>query len=172
MVAPLTKLTKKDVRGGWANEQDIHSILCCPDFKHTCILQTDASNKGLSALLFQVIDGRECVTYASRLLKDAELKYSATEKEYLAVTWGIHKKRPYLKEYHFKVITDHQSIKWLHSLQYRKGALNGVADALSRQPLASIVLHAVMDDTPNGSYYNRIIIELEKSPKKKPKLLH
>lgn len=124
------------------------------------MLQTDASDIGLGAVLTQGIDGDEqVVAYASRSLQNAERNYSATEKECLAVVWGIQKMRPYLEGYHFKVITDHFSLKWLRTLdnpsgrlarwsvalqqfdfevEYRKGALNHVPDALSRQPISTV----------------------------------
>jgi len=68
--------------------------------------------------------------------------------------------RDYLEGYRFTVVTDHQSLKWLQRLEsptgrlgrwvfelqqfdfdirYRKGALNKVADALSRQPESSAI---------------------------------
>lgn len=55
-----------------------------------------------------------------------------------------------LEGYHFRVTTDHMSLKWLHKIdnpsgrlsrlamdfyyKYRRGALNGIADTLLRQP--------------------------------------
>lgn len=70
------------------------------------------------------------------------------------MVWGIRKLRAYLEGYHFTVLTDHQSLKWLMKLddptgrlarwalqqydfeiRYRRGTLNNVADALSRSPL-------------------------------------
>ena len=68
--------------------------------------------------------------------------------------WSIPKFRPYLEGYHFTVITDHRSLRWLHSLKepsgrlmrwvlelqqwdfeivHRKGAIHHVPDALSRE---------------------------------------
>lgn len=131
-------------------------ILTCPDFSKTFLLQVDASNEGLGAALSQQSDNQESViAFASRLLSDSEKKFSTTEKECLALVWATRKFRPYLEGYRFTAITDHQALKWLMSLdkpsgrlarwilelqqldfdiQYRKGAMHKVPDALSRYP--------------------------------------
>ena len=83
----------------------------------------------------------------------AERNYSITERECRAVLWAIRKFRLYVGGYHFTVITDHCSLKWLYNLHnptgrlarwalelqaydfeiiHRKGSLNYVPDALSR----------------------------------------
>jgi len=167
ITAPLTKLLRKKQAWNWSDQQEeafqklkqtlgSAPILTCPDFQKTFFLQTDSSNFGLGAALFQKEGEKEkVIAYASRSLNAAEKNYSTTEKECLAVVWAIQKMRHYLEGYHFKVITDHQALKWLHSLKnptgrlarwainlqqydfeiiYRKGSLNQVADALSRQP--------------------------------------
>lgn len=130
-------------------------VLACQDFCCPFTLQTDASTVSLGAILTQEFDeGERVIAYASRTLNPAERNYSATELECLAVVWGIRRIRDYLEEYRFTVITDHQSLKWLRRIespsgrlsrwlcelqqydfdvQYRRGALNQVADALSRK---------------------------------------
>jgi len=131
-------------------------ILACPDYQRIFILQTNASTLGLGAVLTQNFpEGERVIAYASRTLKPAERNYTATKLECLAVVWGIRRMRDYLEGYRFTVVTDHQSLKWLKNLdnpsgrlgrwvfelqqynyeiRYRRGALNKVADALSRQP--------------------------------------
>jgi Reverse transcriptase (RNA-dependent DNA polymerase). len=164
---PLTQLLHKKAKWKWTEEEEIAfqtlkqhlitaPVLACPDFGRPFTLQTDASEYGLGAVLTQEIDHKErVIAYASRTLNNAEKNYSVTEKECLAIIWGIRKMRPYLEGYHFTVLTDHQALKWLQKIdsptgrlarwalelqqfdfeiKYRKGSTNQVADALSRQP--------------------------------------
>ena len=133
---------------------DISTHFNRPDFSQLFQLETDASDTGLGVVLTQAIDEIDhVIVYASRNLNSAESRYSASEKECLAVVWAIRKFRPYLEGYSFKVITDHMAVKWLHNLKnptgrlarwalellefnyeviYRKGSSNLVPDALSR----------------------------------------
>lgn len=75
-------------------------------------------------MLTQKLDGAErVIAYASRHLNGAEKNYSATEKESLAIIWGIRQMRPYPEGYEFIVITDHLSLKWLNSIDSPTGRL-------------------------------------------------
>ncbi|XP_036143394.1 uncharacterized protein K02A2.6-like [Monomorium pharaonis] len=161
-------------------------VLACPDFSRQFVLQTDASTTGLGAVLTQNFpEGERVIAYASRTLNSAERNYSATELECLAVVWGIRRMRCYLEGYRFKVITDHQSLRWLShidsptgrlgrwafelqqynfEIQYRKGTLNRVADALSRRHAT----HAIT--LPDCAWYRRTWRAVRNAPREHPDL--
>lgn len=74
--------------------------------------------------LGQMQNGKEVVVaYAGRSLNSAELSYSATEKEALAVIEGIKKFQPYLYGRKFTVHTDHHALKWLMTIKDVTGRL-------------------------------------------------
>ena len=132
-------------------------ILCLPDYSKTFCLRTDASDKGLGAVLLQNVDGTNMpIAYASRKLLDREANYATIEKELLAIMWGIDKFKSYLYGKEFVLQTDQQPLtylrnmrnsngrlmRWALSLQslsfrieYIKGQDNVGADILSRCPL-------------------------------------
>ena len=129
-------------------------VLIYPDFEKEFILFTDASNYGIAAILSQMKDERECViAYASRHLNEAEMKYSATEKEALAIVFGVKYFKHYLTGNHFNIVSDARPLVWLNSIKdptgrlarwaielsnmkytikYRPGRNNQNADCLSR----------------------------------------
>ena len=167
LAAPLVSLTKKGTKFHWSKEHSesflvLKDLLCqapvlaYPRFDHPFVLQTDASDLGLGAVLTQIdADGNErVISYASRPLTDREKGYSATEKEALAVVFATDYYRVYLLGKHFTLITDHSALRWLHSVEpkgriarwvmdlqeytfdvrHRPGTANQNADALSRLP--------------------------------------
>ena len=131
------------------------SVLRQPDFSKEFILDTDASNTGLGAVLSQKFaDGEYPIIFLSRRLRDAELNYSISEKEMLAALWAMEQLHYYLFGRRFILRTDHKALlafnvkgevksrrieRWYFRLQtytfdvvYRKGEEQGNADALSR----------------------------------------
>ena len=174
IAAPLHNLTRKDVSWKWNEEcqqafeclkQKLVQapILAYPNFERDFVLETDASVKGIGAVLSQKLDdGRlHPVAYASRSLSVAERNYSITELETLAVVWAVQHFRAYLYGHNVMVITDHSAVKsiletpgssgkharwWLKvfgcgigqvNIVYRPGRENTQADALSRNPVSS-----------------------------------
>ncbi|KAL0186488.1 hypothetical protein M9458_018158, partial [Cirrhinus mrigala] len=90
------------------------TVLRAPDFNCPFLLQTDASDTGLGAVLSQVRDGEEHpATYISRKLTPAETRYAAVEKEALAIKWAVLELRYYLLGRRFTLITDHAPLQWM-----------------------------------------------------------
>lgn len=88
-------------------------------------LQTDASIKGISGILYQTTeDGNQHVnTMVSRCLSIAETHYSTTELELLAIIYSISKCRTYLLGTKFEIITDHQALIFLNKAQFHSSRL-------------------------------------------------
>ena len=74
-----------------------YPILRLPDLSKPYVVATDASDSGAGAALCQRIDGKLIVIeYASRAWTPAESRYTATEKECLAMKWAAERWRLYL----------------------------------------------------------------------------
>ena len=120
------------------------------------ILDTDASDVGIGAVLTQVQNGTEkVISYASRSLSKAERRYCTTRKELLAIVFFTEYFRHYLLGRSFEVRTNHSALRWIFTFKnpegqmacwlemlmrfdfkvtHRPGKLHGNADALSRRP--------------------------------------
>lgn len=125
-------------------------VLRLPDFSRPFVVECDACGTGLGAILSQ--DNQPIASY-SEALKGSALHLSTYDKEMLAIVKAIRKWRPYLLGKPFIVRTDQRSLKFLleqriststqlrwlpkilgydYVIQYKRGAENGGADALSR----------------------------------------
>ena len=172
IAAPLTTLLKKDAFS-WTPEatkafEKLKDAMCrapvlaTPDFTKTFIIECDASGNGIGAVLMQ--DGRP-IAFESRPIKGKNLLKPIYEKEMLAILHALKQWRPYLLGRHFKVKTDHDSLKYFleqrlsseeqqkwvtkmlgydFEIIYKKGKQNVVADALSRKDEdVEVLLHAI-----------------------------
>jgi hypothetical protein len=134
-------------------------VLTLADYSKPFGVRTDASGYAIGAVLFQLNEkGEEMPIYfGSRTLSDAERKYSAGEREMLAIKYWIKYWHTYLWGKHFSVYTDHSPLMGIktrkdvtrrlssmilalqaydYELHYTPGKDNVVADALSRSPFA------------------------------------
>ncbi|UYV72093.1 hypothetical protein LAZ67_9001794 [Cordylochernes scorpioides] len=187
---PLSNLTKKKVPWGWGFSQQkafelLKECLITPpvlkqaDGSSPYIIRTDASSFALGAVLLQGQGaGERPIEYASRLLSPAEINYSTTEREALAVVWALKKFRGYVESSEITIESDHQPLKWLLSLksptgrlarwalevqsfnlkvQYVPGKANVIADMLSRP---------VVPNVPSCEVNNIIVADMPaRSPK-------
>ena len=137
VAAPLSDLTRKGqtskVEWGDAQEkayQTIKTLLTSDpilrllDPEKTFILRTDASDYRIGAVLIQEHEGKLFpICYASKKLSDAELNYSATEIECLAVVWGIKRFHMHLYGVRFVLQTDHEPLKYMNSAKFTNNRL-------------------------------------------------
>jgi hypothetical protein len=75
----------------------------------------DASSIALGEVLSQPEEGdiNHTIVFSNRKLYIYENKYTTTEWEGLAMVYALHKFRHYLLESHFKMYTNHFSLKYL-----------------------------------------------------------
>ena len=130
VAAPLTKYLKGDRDETFELDADAlqaHAdlklaitsapVLALPSKDGAFVLETDASAAQLGVQLLQAQpDGSyRPLGYWSRHCTPPELNYSPTEREALAIVWGVKKCRPYLERTRFVVRSDHQALRWLFS---------------------------------------------------------
>ena len=148
IAAPLTDLTKGGKTGPvtWTETcetafETLKARLCSgpvcslPDFDRLFVLQTDASEGGVGAILCQDQgSGLQPITCASKKLSKAERNYSTIEKECLAIVWGVQKFRQYLYGRTFVVQTDHRPLQYLQEAKTTNSRL--MRWALQLQPFS------------------------------------
>src|SRR5439155_10977600 len=105
---PMNALLKKDIPYVWTEKQQTAfdklrqmlvqaPVLSYSDFTKTFTIYTDALGIGLGTVLSQEQDGKEhVISYASRILNNAEKNYTVTDQECLAVVWAIKHFQHYL----------------------------------------------------------------------------
>ncbi|GMI90521.1 hypothetical protein HRI_002721400 [Hibiscus trionum] len=117
---PLTTLLKKN-NFHWSTEAETAftelktamctaPVLALPNFTKPFSLETDASSRGIGAVLSQ--EGRP-VAFLSKALGPRHADLSVYEREYLAILLAVTKWRHYLEGGPFIIKTDHEALKHL-----------------------------------------------------------
>uniref|UniRef100_A0A0A9X4Z0 RNA-directed DNA polymerase n=1 Tax=Lygus hesperus TaxID=30085 RepID=A0A0A9X4Z0_LYGHE len=125
------------------------------------ILDTDACDRSVGAVLSQLQDGQEkVIAYFSKCLSRAERNYCATRRELLSVVMAVKHFRSYGLECGLVTVrSDHASLQWLKSFReldgqlarwmeilapynlkvvHRPGKVHQNADGISRRPCAEL----------------------------------
>ncbi|GJS36533.1 reverse transcriptase domain-containing protein [Tanacetum coccineum] len=99
-------------------------ILVVPDWNLPFELMCDASDFAIGAVLGQrKMKHFQPIHYASKTMTEAQIHYTTTEKEMLAVVYAFEKFRPYLVLSKSVVYTDHSALKYLMAKQDAKPRL-------------------------------------------------
>jgi len=165
---PIHKLTRKNVEFVWGKDQQdafdklkhlftSAPILRNPDSDKPFIVETDASNFAVGAVLSQEFEGKlHPVAFLSKSLTKCQRNYQIYDKELLAIKLALEEWRHYLEgaRHQFIVYTDHKNltfprkpemlsqrqIRWYEFLSrfdfkliYRAGKKSGKPDLLSRR---------------------------------------
>ena len=163
----LANVKDKLFSAAWTTTHDTHfqqskdvlaaaTCLAHPSHSAETRINTDASDTAVGAVLQQYIDGVWTpISFFSRKLHPAEAKYSAFDKELLAMYLAVKKFRYFIEGRPFALLTDHKPLtfafrsvsdRWsprqqrhlafvsefTTNVQHVRGVDNVVADALSR----------------------------------------
>jgi hypothetical protein len=125
-------------------------VLALPDFNKSFVLEMDASNLGIGAVLLQ---DNHPIAYLSQSLNRTNQGRSTYEKECLAILLAVDKWCSYLQHKEFIIRTDKRNLQHLgeqrltnsiqhkafvklmglqYKIQYKAGSSNVAADVLSR----------------------------------------
>ena len=119
---PLHKICEKGVKLPWTDECDAafralkFALTSSPIFTYpipgkSFILDTDASQTAIAAVLPQEFDGKEqVIAYMSKALNKAEQSYCVTRKELLVVVFSLKHFHSYLYGQHVLLKTDNSAV--------------------------------------------------------------
>ena len=136
-------------------------VLGIPDPKDKYLLKVDASDTAIGEELIQhqhdeaAKDKRiRLIAAVSRILAEAEVKWSVHEREGLAIIWALEKLKTYLVNAKFKICTDHRNLLWLLRQTAEKGRLARWGTIMSQWAIVSKPLKEMVD-LPRSLEYNK-----------------
>ena len=196
IMSPITEILKSD-SFKWTNSAQKAfehikvlvtkaPVLALPDFNKLFVVECDASQNGIRAVLSQ--EGRPLEIFSEKL-SDAKRRYSTYDLEFYALVRAIQHWQHYLAYKEFVVYTDHQALKYLSSqkklsgrhvrwssfldefnfsLKYKTGETNVVADALSRRTLILTIMSSqvigfeeLKNQYQTDSYFSQVVKDLQ-----------
>ncbi|KAG1302226.1 hypothetical protein G6F64_011112 [Rhizopus arrhizus] len=124
---PLTRLVKKNVPFEWKEEQQdafnyltssliSPPVLAYPNPDHVKIVTTDASYRGLGAVLSQsgTEEGETVISYGSKSVNNTQLGYAPAHLEALSIIWAVNRYRYYLSsKKKFMIRTDNAALEFI-----------------------------------------------------------
>jgi len=133
IVAPLQRLTRKEVEFEWGDEEQAAldklkeafcsaPILAYPDHEAgNFIIDTDASNYAIGGVISQVQNGEErVIAYGSKCLSGSQLRWCTTRRELWAIFYFIRGPFWYYlesdREHLCTLRTDHAALRWLSTM--------------------------------------------------------
>ena len=175
--APLTALTGKNARFAWSKaceaafqalKRSLASapVMAYPQFEDSAgafILDTDASNVSIGAVLSQIQDGTERpIGYGSRVLTKAERNYDASDREALALVYFAEYFRHYLLARPFVARTDNTALTALRNLKEPRGRKARWLDCLSEYEFR--VVHRPGRQHLNADAMSRVVTDVPSPP--------
>ncbi len=126
--APPQELLKKSVHFRWGNkhEQAIINlkdalckalVLAYPDLNVPYVVETDACNLAIGAVLSEIQDCEEkVIMYSSKAFSASQRRWCTTRRELFAIIHFVTGKFSYyLLNQEVTLLTDHSSLRWLDS---------------------------------------------------------
>ncbi|GFX46385.1 retrovirus-related Pol polyprotein from transposon 297 [Trichonephila clavipes] len=133
--------------------------LYAPNFEREFIVQTDASNVGMGAVLTQLNEQGEehPILYLSKKFSEVEKRYCTTEKECASIVFAIKRLHYYLDGNSFLVMTDHNPLVWLNRNVSSNPRL--MRWALALQPYNFRIVHRSGKSHKNADSLSRSVID-------------
>ncbi|GFT13630.1 retrovirus-related Pol polyprotein from transposon 297 [Trichonephila clavipes] len=134
-------------------------VLYAPNFEREFIVQTDASNAGMGAVLSQLTkQGEEHpILYLSKKFSEVEKRYCMTKKECASIVFAIKRLHYYLDGNSFLVMTDHNPLVWLNRNVSSNPRL--MRWALALQPYNFRIVHRSGKSHKNADSLSRSVID-------------